>query len=514
MRRLFIAVLAISSVGAIAIVGAACGTSSSPGTNPGKDAGSSDSQTDAPNKGDTATESSVGDGGLALAREKIQHVIVINQENRSFDHYFGTFPGADGIPMEGGVPTVCSIVPDGGGCLKPYHDPDDKNSGGPHGSGAFTQCFADGGMNGFIESAASGTKTCKKPGDPNCQLGKATTVMGYHDDGEIPNYWSYAKNFTLLDHMFEPVESYSLPDHLFMVSAWSATCTPANDPTNCKSDLSNPGNGSHTGTASNKPEPPNPEYAWTDITYLFHQKGVSWKYFLASGNEPDCEDGEMTCAGGTQHYLNPGYWNVLPWFDDVKADGEIGNVADTTTFFSDLKAGKLAAVNWIIPSDELSEHPLNLVSTGQAYVTTIINAVMQSSFWNSTVIFLTWDDWGGFYDHVVPPTVDPNGYGFRVPTITISPWVKPHVIDHTVYSHDAYLRFIEDIFLDGARLDPKTDGRPDNRPTVRETVPELGNLLGEFDFTQTPNAPLVLSPCPTGVDTVFPDGGGMSPCQK
>ena len=267
------------------------------------------------------------------------------------------------------------------------------------------------------------------------------------------------------------------------------------------------------GTACDKPEPPNPEFAWTDVTYLLHKSGVSWRYYLASGNEPDCEDGEMTCDAGTQHYLNPGYWNVLPWFDDVKADGEIDNVTDTTQFFTDLLAGKLAAVSWIIPSDELSEHPTNLVSTGQAYVTTIINAVMQSPFWDTTVIFLTWDDWGGFYDHVPPPSIDQNGYGLRVPGLAISPWVKPGAIDHQVYSHDAYLRFIEDIFLNGARLNPATDGRPDNRPTVRETVPELNNLLTEFDFTQTPNPALVLAPCPSGVDTVFADAGNKSPCQ-
>jgi phospholipase C len=338
-------------------------------------------------------------------------------------------------------------------------------------------------------------------------------VMGYKDQREIPNYWAYAKGFTLLDHMFEPVASYSLPDHLYMVSAWSATCTPANDPTACVSDLNNPGNGSHVGTSSSKPEPPNPEYAWTDVTYLLHKAGVSWRYFVASGTEPDCEDGEMTCEGGVQHYLNPGFWNVLPWFDDVKSDNEVANVADTTTFFTDLSAGKLAAVNWIIPSDELSEHPTNLTSTGQAYVTTIINAVMQSSFWDSTVIFVTWDDWGGFYDHEPPPPVDKNGYGFRVPAMTISAWVKPGVVDHTVYSQDAYLRFIEDLFLGGARLDPAKDGRPDNRPTVRENVAQLGDLLGEFDFTQTPNAPMMLQPCPSGVDTIFPDAGNKSPCQ-
>jgi len=455
------------------------------------------------------------DSGLSDARAKIQHVIVINQENRSFDHYFGTFPGADGIPTDGGSPTVCNPVPDGGACAYPFHDRADRNGGGPHSAAAFTTCLAGGKMDGFVKSAdVAGKKgACKVAGDPDCLQGSDIGVMGYHDNGEIPNYWAYASNFTLLDHMFEPVASYSLPDHLFMVSAWSATCTPANNPMGCVSDLSNPGNGAHTGTSNAKPEPPNPEFAWTDVTYLLHKAGVSWKYFVASGKEPDCEDGEAECDAGVQHYLNPGYWNVLPWFDDVQSDNEVGNIADTTTFFTDLNAGKLASVNWIIPSDELSEHPTALVSTGQAYVTSIVNAVMQSPFWDSTVIFITWDDWGGFYDHVVPPTADANGYGFRVPAITISPWVKPHQIDHQVYSQDAYLRFIEDVFVDGARLDPANDGRPDNRPTVRENVPILSDLLSEFDFTQTPNPPLVLKPCPTGVDTVFPDAGNLSPCQ-
>jgi phospholipase C len=496
-------------VGGVLVYG--CGSSGASSGSPDGGAADSTQPTGEGAAGESGTET---DGGLAAARAKIQHVIVINQENRSFDHYFGTFPGADGIPMDGGVPTVCSPSPEGGPCVAPFHDAHDRTGGGPHSATAFATCFADGGMNGFVESAANGSKSaCKVTGDPNCLLGMAENVMGYKDDHEIPNYWAYAKAFTLQDHMFEPVESYSLPDHLFMVSAWSATCTPANDPMHCTSDLSNPGNGMHTGTSSDKPEPPNPEFAWTDITYLLHKSNVSWRWYLASGTEPDCEDGEMTCDAGVQHYLNPGFWNVLPWFDDVASDGELGNIADTTTFFTDISAGKLAAVNWLIPSDELSEHPTNLTSTGQAYVTSVINAVMQSPFWDSTVIFLTWDDWGGFYDHVAPPPVDINGYGFRVPAIVISPWVKPGAIDHTVYSQDAYLRFIEDIFLDGARLDPANDGRPDNRPTVRETVPELGDLLTEFDFNQAPNPKLVLPTCPTPVDTVFPDGGNKSPCQ-
>ena len=108
-------------------------------------------------------------------------------------------------------------------------------------------------------------------------------------------------------------------------------------------------------------------------------------------------------------------------------------------------------------------------------------------------------------------SVDGNGYGFRVPGITISPWVKPGQIDKQILSHDAYLKFIEDIFLDSERLNPKTDGRPDSRPTVREDVPQLGDLLSEFDFTQTPNPRLVLLQCPTGVDTTYSEAGACVP---
>jgi phospholipase C len=110
---------------------------------------------------------------------------------------------------------------------------------------------------------------------------------------------------------------------------------------------------------------------------------------------------------------------------------------------------------------------------------------------------LSWDDWGGFYDHVAPPVVDSAGYGLRVPGIVVSPYAKHGFIDHQVLSQDAYVKFIEDVFLGGARLDPKTDGRPDSRPDVRENNPMLGNLLSDFDFDQQPRVPLVLDPNPS-----------------
>jgi phospholipase C len=118
---------------------------------------------------------------------------------------------------------------------------------------------------------------------------------------------------------------------------------------------------------------------------------------------------------------------------------------------------------------------------------------MQSPDWSSTAIFVSWDDWGGFYDHVMPPRVDQNGYGLRVPALVISPYARKNYIDHQTLSHDAYLKFIEDDFLGGARINPRIDGRPDGRPTVREALPILGDLARDFDFSQKPRPPVLLS---------------------
>jgi phospholipase C len=127
---------------------------------------------------------------------------------------------------------------------------------------------------------------------------------------------------------------------------------------------------------------------------------------------------------------------------------------------------------------------------------------MEGPDWDRTAIFLTWDDWGGFYDHVVPPRVDGNGYGLRVPGLVISPWVRPGTIQHATLSFDSYLRLIEDRFLGGQRLDPKTDGRPDARPTVRERI--ANPIQGVFDFRQEPLPPLVLDPWPWDAPEPWP----------
>jgi phospholipase C len=447
---------------------------------------------------------------------KIKHVIVIMQENRSFDTYFGTFPGADGIPMKNGVPTVCVSGGPGQPCIRPYPEHADVNGGGPH-SQANAVADVDGGkMDGFLAQLAGAKKNCKDLTNPACRNTKTPDVMGYHTQSDIPNYWAYAKNFVLQDKMFEPNASWSLPAHLFMVSEWSAYCTQHGNPSSCKNEVDKPGlppDFQATKRSASTRTPP--IYAWTDLTYLMFKHHVSWGYYVVPGTEPDCEnDAALSCEAPRQNAKTPGIWNPLPYFDTVKADGQLGDIQSVDKYYSAAKAGTLPSVSWVVPSGALSEHPPSPVSYGQSYVTSLVNAAMSGPEWDSTAIFLAWDDWGGFYDHVAPPTVDENGYGLRVPAMVISPYARSGYVDHQTLSFDAYDKFIEDDFLGGQRLDPRTDGRPDPRPDVREDVKILGDLTSDFDFGQTPRPPMLLPVHPTTTLTGTPPADQLTPAQK
>lgn len=425
---------------------------------------------------------------------KIKHIIIIMQENRSFDSYFGTYPGADGIPMKNGVPSVCSPDPLTKECVKPYHDPDPINVGGGHGVGAAVTSTNGGKMDGFVAVQRQAMKNkCADVNDPQCveiRTGEPD-VMGYHDRSDIPNYWAYADNFVLQDRMFSPQASWSLPAHLFMVSEWSATCA-TKDPMSCVSDIDKP-------DVINPGVPPYkyPNYAWTDLTYLLHKNNISWAYYVAPGTEPDCVDPEeILCKPKLQTTATPNIWNPLPWFQTVHENDQLGNIQVLSNFYRAAAKGTLPSVAWIVPNGKNSEHPPASITDGQAYVTKLVNAVMQGPDWSSSAIFISWDEWGGFYDHVVPPVVDENGFGLRVPGLLISPYARKGYIDHQTLSFDAYAKFIEDVFMEGQRLDPATDGRPDSRPTVRENVSILGDLSKEFDFSQQARKPLILDPNP------------------
>jgi phospholipase C len=181
---------------------------------------------------------------------KIEHVVFIVQENRSFDQYFGMYPGAEGFTLDGnGRPKECVPDPATGGCVKPFHDPADRNHGGPHGAVSAIADINGGAMDGFV---AQSEVACQL--NPSCR-GSGGQVMGYKLRSDIPDYWAYADNFVLQDHMFEPLTSWSLPTHLAMVSGWSARCDTPGDPMSCRNEQQYVAGSPTGGTAT---------FAWTE----------------------------------------------------------------------------------------------------------------------------------------------------------------------------------------------------------------------------------------------------------
>ncbi len=455
----------------------------------------------------------------------IKHIIIIMQENRTFDSYFGKFPGADGIPAGTCVPLDPKKTLKG--CVKPFHDAHDVNAGGPHRALDAVADLDDGEsaalLDGFVNSqtvAAVKSNCGAGSTNPSCSGnvdGSARhDVMGYHDDDDIPNYYAYARHFVLQDRLFEGVRGWSLASHLDLVSEWSAQCTNQTDASTCSTSPTPPRGGTTT------------EYPWASLFELFDKNGVSWKYYLGQGNEPDCEDDEMTCAPVAMQQAVQSIWNPAPAFGWVKAQGAsyaATHIVAVDQLVLDAENDTLPQVSWIVPNAERSEHPPAGITAGMEYVTSLVNAVMSSPAWNSTAIFITWDDWGGFYDHAVPPVIDTNasstpvqGFGLRVPGIMISPYARAGLIDHQLLSFNSFATFAEDLFMGGKRLVPADLGTPDRRPTIRDAltsakfidghVEPIGDLRNEFDFTQAPLQPLLLSThIPIGLTAVCSTDG-------
>jgi phospholipase C len=449
---------------------------------------------------------------ISQARKFVQHVVIIMQENRSYDSYFGTFPGGDGLPTDGrGQFTACiplSVADPSLGCVRPFHNTSLYQSGSKHSYLAFAFDRDGGAMDGFVEQQRqvelSACRTNPKANPQKCAGYKIHDVMGYHNWQEIPNYWHYAETYMLQDHLFSPVAQSSSGAHLVLTSEWSAECRNSYNPMSCYSHRDPP------FFVHQHPRP----FTWTNLTWLLDNMGVSWRYYLSEGATPDCDDqtDTDTCDPEIQDARTQTLWNPLPWFTTFAANVRrnpqyVEHVTTIRAFYDDVAAGKLPAVCWIVPNRDIGEHPDNNIVDGMNYVTSLVNLIMQSPFYYHTVIFISWDEWGGFYDHVVPPVVEREkervwGYGFRVPGLIISPYVAGH-FDHQILSFDAYNRFIEDVFLDSQRLDPATDGRPDSRPFVPEaittgtayphgrTVP-IGDLLNDFDFSRKPIPPRIL----------------------
>ncbi|GIV01141.1 MAG: hypothetical protein KatS3mg014_2756 [Actinomycetota bacterium] len=423
---------------------------------------------------------------LERAREKIKHLIFIVQENRSFDHYFGIYPGADGIPMtKDGKPKPCIPDPVLGHCVHPYRSHQQLFKGGPHAQRHSRWDVHEGAMDGFVRTLVRVRRPCAlhrdDPGLRPLPRARGANPTSWPTSGARRSPTTGPTRITSCSRTTcsRRRTRGRCPAHLFLVSAWAARCEDPRDPMSCSSNLELAEEADLQRQGEDRPI-----WAWTDITYLLHEAGVSWAYYV----------GDDTCffdcpTPGEEDRRTVTQQNPLPWFTTVRETGQLGNIKPHSEYFRAAREGTLPTVSWVVPYLGAGEHPANgePIWKGMRHVTRIINAAMSGPDWNSTAIFLTWDDWGGFYDHVPPPPrVDANGYGIRVPGLLISPWARPGMIDHQVLSFDAYLKLIEDLFLGGERLDPATMSRPDARPTVREEVPILGNLLREFDFTQDP----------------------------
>jgi phospholipase C len=243
---------------------------------------------------------------------KLDHLIFIVQENRSFDHYFGTFPGADGLSRDG-QDRLRDCIPDPvlGHRSCTYHTSEAIQHGGPHDWVTSRLSVNGGKMDGFISALPRSARWCVERATSECRpfVGPQLQpdVMSWHDQREIVNYWRYANRFVLQDRMFAPADSWTLPAHLFLVSGWSAFCTDAHDPMSCSPDKDLQDYGRHEYGGP-------PVYAWTDITYLLHEHGVSWAYYTGKGTcsfGPPC-DSENGPWGPTPSGKNP-----LPGFTDI-----------------------------------------------------------------------------------------------------------------------------------------------------------------------------------------------------
>lgn len=445
----------------------------------------------------------------APAAAPIHHFVYIIQENISFDHYFGTFPGANGIPVGAKFPTH----PGGPPVYAPFHlhqtfiprdlnhswqaahvseddgkmdgflwgewpmalryywtgtvpapDPDDiltsvigdgpggpGRAAGPNAAGSAPRNRrnnrarqglqagqAAGGSEAVAAGQLNGGRAAAPPqGDPPDWV---RNTLSYYDWHEIPNYWDYARRYTLCDGFFSSLAGPSEPNHLYTVAAQSGGL------------VNNPPPGL-AGAAS--------VYNFPTLAEELQKAGVSWKYYDEKPNF-------------RQHSL----WNPMPAFVNFQENAALmDNVVSLNNFYWDLKNGKLPSVSWIVPTAADSEHPPNDSARGMWHVTGLINAIMKSPYWKDTAIIVTWDDYGGFYDHVPPPGVDQYGYGPRVPMLIISPFAKPGFISHTTYDFTSPLKLIEEHF---------------GLPALTSRDRQSGDLLDCFDFNQKPNPPDVI----------------------
>jgi len=351
------------------------------------------------------------------ARTAIKHVVVIIQENRSVDNLFNGFPGADTVasgPTSSGVTRPLATVP----LAEPYDV--------GHGHLDFVAAFNGGLMNGFDQERTSGPAP-------------AYAAYGLVRRSDVEPYWQLAQQFTLTDRTFASNSGPSYASHQYLIAGQSnrvaenphlAKGTPAQaDAWGCDSA---PGSTTVLLGPGGESPGPFPCFDYPTLGDELDAAGVSWAYYAP--------------AYGS---VNAGFkWSAYDAIKHVRyGPAWTGNViSPETTVLSDVASGRLRAVSWVAPNANDSDHAGLNDGSGPQWVASVVSAIGASKYWNDTVVFVLWDDWGGWYDHVSPPQLDTMGLGFRVPLIVVSPYARRGYVSHVQHEFGSVLRFIESVY--------------------------------------------------------------------
>jgi phospholipase C len=345
----------------------------------------------------------------------ISHIIFLMQENHAFDNLFGTYCQANGSvcpeTVNGIPPGTCVLrnpfIPQAG-CIRPYNFTDHQLSlpnDLAHSWGSSHNAYNHGAMNGF-------------------GLADGIYSFGHYNATEVPVEWDLAEEYGLADDFYSGALSYSLPNHWYEVAATPPPVVDTNWVGNASTAIVN-----HAYL--------NQSNATSSIESELLNSSVSWKYYdynLTSYGSA------INAAAGRSAY---DYWSPLAGRAQSYAGSVTSHFVDRSDFFSDAANGTLPKISWVIPNYTASDHPPFNITTGEDWIASVVDALEASPEWNSSVLFVSWDEYGGFYDHVAPPSVDADGDGFRVPLLAISPWARQGFVDHKNLSFSSILHLME-----------------------------------------------------------------------
>lgn len=366
------------------------------------------------------------------ANTPIEHYLVLMQENHTFDNYFGTYPGAEGIPQGTCIP-VDPFDHSNTECVEPFHIGDRPIEDLDHSDSTFNFQYNDGQMNGFVYAL-------------NQRNQNGALAMGYYDDRDLPYYWNLADEYVLFDHFFSSDHGGSFANHMFWVSGQQGGSRVTSD-------------------------------GYHDIPTIFdrlEERGISWKFYVQN-YDPNINyrTADQISGNRASQVIWVPVLNMARFLDDPELSSHI---VDLNEYFTDLENGTLPAVAYIAPSGA-SEHPPGSIRSGQKFVKSLIQALMRSSSWDRSAFMVLYDDWGGWYDHVVPPQVDEHGYGMRVPAFMVSPYARRGHIDSTILDFTSVIKFIEDNW----NLEP-----------LAERDANANSFVSAFDFSAPPREPVFI----------------------